>query len=49
MSPKIRENRTFEEHVVTDYEEERVGGGGGEMGRMRATRDTMFQSTRVSG
>jgi len=29
MSPKIRENRTFEEHVVTDYEEERVGGVGG--------------------
>lgn len=30
MSPKMTENRTFEEHVVTEYEEERVGGGGGE-------------------
>jgi hypothetical protein len=50
MSPKMTENRTFEEHVVTEYEEERVGGGGeGEKGRMRATRDTMFQSTIVSG
>jgi hypothetical protein len=28
MSPKMTENRTFEEHVVTEYEEERVGGGG---------------------
>ncbi len=28
MSPKMMENRTFEEHVVTEYEEERVGGGG---------------------
>jgi hypothetical protein len=52
MSPKMTENRTFEEHVVTEYEEERVGGGGGgrgEKGRMRATRDTMFESTIVSG
>jgi len=28
MSPKMTENRTFEEHVVTEYEEERVGVGG---------------------
>lgn len=43
----MRENHTLEEHVVTEYEEESRWGG--EKGRMRATRDTMFQSTIVSG
>ncbi len=33
MSPKMTENRTFEEHVVTEYEEGRESRWGGDEGR----------------